>query len=376
MGWLSYEEAKEFIHKLGLKNQAEWKEYCNSGNKPDNIPNDPYTVYKRLNQWKSQSDFFGRKNRRGGFLSYQEAKEFVSKLNIKSKSEWFDYSKSGNKPDNMPSNLAEFYQNKGWINWGEFLGTGTIAPFNREYLSYQEAKEFVSKLNIKSKNEWSQYCKSGNKPDNIPINLNVTYKNKGWINWGDFLNTKYVATFNREYLSYQEAKEFVHKLNLKTVKEWKDYCKSGKKPDNIPFNPSSSYKNKGWVSMSDFLGTILRNVKYYLSYEEAKEFVHKLGLKNAKEWYEYAKSGNKPYNIPKTPKRLYQNKNKWISWGDFLGIDYIANSERIYMTYQEAREFVKKLGLKSKNEWLEYCKSGNRPDNLPSNPQSFYKLKK
>jgi hypothetical protein len=44
---------------------------------------------------------------------------------------------------------------------GDWLGTGTIAPFNRVYRPYLKAKEFVNKLGLKSNEEWLNYCKSG-----------------------------------------------------------------------------------------------------------------------------------------------------------------------------------------------------------------------
>jgi len=178
------------------------------------------------------------------FLSYQEAKEFVHKLNIKSKNQWFQYCKSGNKPNNIPSNLNQTYKNKGWITWGAFLGTGTIHGKFKEYLSYEETREFVSKLNIKSQTEWFQYSKSENKPDNIPADPYSAYKKKGWISWSEFLNKGLKDSKNRKYMSYQEAREFISKLNLKSQTEWFQYCKSGNKPHNIPFNPQVFYKLK------------------------------------------------------------------------------------------------------------------------------------
>jgi len=42
-------------------------------------------------------------------------------------------------------------------------------------------------LNLKNTNEWSNYCKSGNKPDVIPNRPDHVYKKKGWINWADWL---------------------------------------------------------------------------------------------------------------------------------------------------------------------------------------------
>lgn len=57
--------------------------------------------------------------------------------------------------------------------------------------------------------------------------------------------------------------------------------------------------------------------KDFLSFEEAREFVRKLGLKSQKEWFQFAKSNKKPENIPLDVYEKY--KNKWLSWPDFLG---------------------------------------------------------
>ena len=54
---------------------------------------------------------------------------------------------------------------------------------------------------------------------------------------GDWLGTGTVATHLRQYRSFKEARAFVRGLGLKSEAEWRDYCKSGKKPDDIPANP-------------------------------------------------------------------------------------------------------------------------------------------
>jgi hypothetical protein len=43
-------EARELVHTLGLNSSSEWLEYCKSGNKPEDIPYSPHTVYK--DDWK------------------------------------------------------------------------------------------------------------------------------------------------------------------------------------------------------------------------------------------------------------------------------------------------------------------------------------
>ena len=57
-----------------------------------------------------------------------------------------------------------------------------------------------------------------------------------------------------EIRSYNKAKKFVHKLNLKSEYEWQMYIDkhSESLPDYISHTPHSTYK--GWVSWDNFLG--------------------------------------------------------------------------------------------------------------------------
>jgi hypothetical protein len=177
----------------------------------------------------------------------------------------------------------------------------------------------------------------------------------------------------KKFRDFESAREFVRKLGLKTEKEWNKYYKSGEKPDNIPTSPRITYKNN-WNNMGDWLGAgnIANKNHTIQNFEDAKEYVHKLNLKGQKEWLEYCKSGNKPYVIPSNPGRTYKNEG-WTTWGDFFGTGTVAPKLREYRSFNEAREFVRKLGLKNYEEWEKYCKSGNKPDDIPSTPWGTYK---
>ena len=110
------------------------------------------------------------------FLSFDDARKFVQKIKLKNNTEWIKYYKSDNRPDNIPSAPERVYKNKGWISLGDWLGTGAIAPKNRTYRSFTDAKKFVQLLGLKNYNDWEKYCASGNKPYDIPSNPWVTYK--------------------------------------------------------------------------------------------------------------------------------------------------------------------------------------------------------
>ena len=53
---------------------------------------------------------------------------------------------------------------------------------------------------------------------------------------------------------FEEAKEYVHILKLKNQREWQTYAKSSRRPEDIPSTPQRVYKNKGWKGLADFLG--------------------------------------------------------------------------------------------------------------------------
>ncbi len=72
---------------------------------------------------------------------------------------------------------------------------------------------------------------------------------------GDWLGTRRVATINRIYLPFKKAREYVRKIKLKGNEQWREYCKGGNKPDDIPAAPDRIYKEKGWISWPDWLGT-------------------------------------------------------------------------------------------------------------------------
>jgi len=306
------------------------------------------------------------------FRDFKEARSFVQKLNLKRQTDWEEFCKSGKKPQDIPRNPYRTYK-KDWKGMGDWLGTGRIATQDMNYRPFKEARKFVHSLKLKNREEWRIFCKSSGKPKNIPANPELVYKNQGWSGIGDWLGTGTIASFNMVYRPFKEARKFAKKQNLKSYKDWSRFCKSGNKPDNIPNAPDHQYKNKGWISWGDFLGTgrIANYNKKYLPFIEAREFVRKLNLKGAKDWAIFCKSGNKPEDIPTAPTSTY--KKEWKNWGDWYGTGTIAPQNREYRSFNDARKFVQKLKLKNSKDWENYCQSGNKPDDIPSAPWLVYK---
>jgi hypothetical protein len=70
---------------------------------------------------------------------------------------------------------------------------------------------------------------------------------------------------------FNEARAFVRSLGLKNGPEWNAYCRSGKKPNDIPATPGKRYAAAGWIGMSDWLGTYIhRRGNSWRLFEEAR----------------------------------------------------------------------------------------------------------
>jgi hypothetical protein len=306
------------------------------------------------------------------YLPFEEAKAYVHTLKLKSLTEWYAYSKSGEKPSNVPSNPYQIYRSKGWVNCGDWLGTGRIHPKDRVYLPFEEARKFVHSLGFTRQKEWVYYSKSDKKPDNIPSTPNEVYKGKGWVNYGDWLGTGRIHTKDRVYLPYNEAKAIIKEFGINSQKEWFNFRKSNRLPDNIPSTPNEVYKGKGWVNYGDWLstGNIAPQNREYLSFEEAREYVQLLGLEKTSDWKEYSKSGKKPNNIPSNPEKTYRDKG-WVNYGDWLGTGNIAPQLKSFIELDELKKLLRHNNIKTLKTYHQFRKD-NPHLNIPSQPDQIY----
>jgi len=204
--------------------------------------------------------------------------------------------------------------------WKKFKLVGNINLSTREkiFLSYDLAIKIIKKQNIKNIKEWRKYCSSGKKPNNIPSVPFKIYKNKGWVDWHHWLGKK------KYFLNYNEAIKYVRKLKIKNTKEWGKYCKSNKKPYDIPSCPRIVYRNRGWKSSYHWFGNNgwKKNNRWlkikFLSFEKARKIVRMMKLINNKEWRKSCQCEKIERNIPRNPD-VYYKKKGWVSWGNWLG---------------------------------------------------------
>lgn len=395
LSYLPYEEAKKFIHKLNLNDTNEWNKYIkgelvNLPSLPKDIPKYPHKAYDK-NGWNGMVDWLGNEWR-----PYEEAKEFVNKLNLKKNFEWGKYIKGElvylpPLPSDIPKSPIKIYKDRGWINTRDWLGS--------EWRSYEEARLFVFDLGLKTQEKWYAYVKGETKglkelPSDIPKTPDRVYEGDGWTSWGHWLRADDEIPIKRryskkkrrkksDYLSFLDARKYARSLGLKSPAEWQ---KLNKKflPRNVPTQPHRTYRNDGWTNYIDWLGC-KRNRREKMvevrGFVEARDFARKLGLSKSEEWLKYCKGEldslpKLPPDIPVNPYHRYKSDG-WIGMPDWLGYESMRKE---WLSYADAKKFVLQLKLNSYNQWRKYINGEYKnlpplPENLPRVPEVAYKRK-
>jgi superfamily II DNA or RNA helicase len=361
--WRRFEDARAFARDLRLPSAIKWYEYCQSGKKPADIPTVPQNIYAGAG-WSDWGDWLGTGTVATGerqYRSFKKARALAHSLHLKKKDDWIDYLATRKKPKDVPSSPNHVYAKVGWSNWADWLGAGQHR--GNGWRSFQKARSFARSLRLSSSDEWRVYSRSGKKPHDIPTNPHDVYADAGWAGYSDWLGTGRV---HPDWRPFRKARAFVRALGLKSVVDWREYLKSGKKPIDLPAWPNETYTDSGWSDWGDFLGTGRVHIGTWRSFKKARAFARKLHLKSNIEWRQWYRAGRKPPDIPANPDRTYKGDG-WVSWGDWLGTRRVYRGK--WRPFKKARAFVRSLHLSS---WEDYRSSGKRPPYIPAHPERIY----
>jgi superfamily II DNA or RNA helicase len=273
-----------------------------------------------------------------------------------------------------------------------FKSTG---PLN--WLSYDEAKEYVRSKNVKTAQEYFKRHKNGEFDFDLPFSINTIYADEGFKSWGDFLGTGSISHSIRKelYWPFKKAREYIRSLNLSNQGEWVKYCSSSEKLLEIPSHPHIIYK-KEWLNTGDWLGTgtiAAQNMEF--DFEKSKKWnqdlINKFNIKSIRgkkrslrnQLNEIIKKNKiiRPYNVTSNPGAHFKNHRNYKGEGTFFGWSSAITKLNPAMEFSKAREFAHALNLSGKDKWELYVRNKipNKPilpDNMPANPNSIQAYRK
>ena len=301
------------------------------------------------------------------FLPFDKALDFARSLGLGGNLEWRTWCKEGMSPPNVPRRPDQVYKHDGWQGWGHWLGTGN--QLTKQFLPFEEALTVVQSLGLANQKEWHAWGKEGMRPANVPGAPDQVYKHDGWQGWGHWLGTGNAQPQAKQFLPFDEALACAHSLGLASMRAWKVWCKEGRRPPNVPADPSKTYKHGGWHGWGHWLGTGSQPTqeKQFLPFEEAVAVARSLGMANQKEWRAWCRTGMRSLNVPSHPERVYKHDG-WQNWKHWLTPHSIN-----YVSYIEAKTATFESKIKTKEDWDKWCISGKKPKNIPDNPDIVYK---
>lgn len=234
--------------------------------------------------------------------------------------------------------------------------------YKKNYLELQDLRDLLRDNKIKTQLSYQEFRKSNK---GIPSAPGIVYRNKGWIGWGDlfddpFYNRKVISNGLYMGMSYEQAKNLVFRLGIKSGPQYYKYLQENK-GSGLPSTPRKVFLNHGWAGWGEFLGTgsvkrwatkstvILFDKK--MTYNQAKEIMSTQGLTTNVEFVEWFKT-NKNFGVPSEPARVFRGKG-WVSWIDFLGAELI----RVDNTNISIEDFILEmdnLEIKTMNGYILY----------------------
>lgn len=258
------------------------------------------------------------------------------------------------------------YNSEDWFDWADWLRLIALSQKGR-YRSCEEelvenALELFWEMGVERSVEWWLYCKGEQEEpgdvlanfEKIPSCVNRRDKRfQSYLRLDNHITMEYnlpledykgkpdiapreipltpdmILTPLREYdadkLTYgpRIKKSILTPSCQNVLSSKKDHDKKIKQANSL-IRPDRACKDKGRFSMRNRLKSEeVRNVKFR-SFENAREYVRSLGLRNQSEWTDYINSGIAK-DIPRNPSGYYDGEG-WGGWDDWLGIAKLTES--------------------------------------------------
>ena len=223
-----------------------------------------------------------------------------------------------------------------------------------------ESQKIVRDENIRSLRELIKERKTNDLLKRIPLNLDVIYRDQGWISYPDFFGTV------REWYLYRKLKAYFEELDLDTA-------------FNNPL-PGEFSGISYWVTIDHAFQYLIHNKSVtwqHFMYEDSQAVVQNLNIKTQDELRKRRLEiriklrDKQPVSrdelsllsyVPADPRKFYRDQG-W-SREDFFAKEWLPVSE--------AQALVQELGITSVFELWNRRKTDTRLQRIPSHPRQVY----
>jgi very-short-patch-repair endonuclease len=198
------------------------------------------------------------------------------------------------------------------------VANGDLAQ-SENWLPFKSARRWARSLGLPSTTAYRKYVREHGLPPGVPSAPEVVYETV-WVDWNDFLGTNNERWRGRNWLAFEEARDWVAKSGIQTYADWNVAVKQKRIPENIPRRPQNVYKNE-WVSYPHWFGAnVVRGQRRaWRDFESARNWARHCGATCDREWRLLVKFGRVPRDIPTNPGKAY--REQWRGLADWLGKD-------------------------------------------------------
>ena len=177
-------------------------------------------------------------------LPMHKAAAYVVAMGIETLVEFKKRCKTGEVPYTIPRDLARYYED--FESWPAFLEEGKRYLLSNEIpcpdiQDYNTLKSKLDKQCISTQVAYKNAVQSGKLGQMVPLRPDVVYSE--FTSWQSFL----AKPDQSRFLPFEDARDKVISLGVKTSTQWLNLCRSGKRPKDVPFWPSEHYTEwQGW----------------------------------------------------------------------------------------------------------------------------------
>jgi hypothetical protein len=243
---------------------------------------------------------------------------YLLENNIDGDDSWREFKKTFILPNFIPRDPARYYGKA--FSWTIVSNSGRKVTKKSDVVSFQIAHEYAKQI-AKEKNFTDPQTNWMNeeRPYGIPRRPDLSYKDKGWVDWWHFTGIKKFELTKEQILDaqkYSDSAKSTSKylgVSISIYEKWSKHYGLYKKMSTSDRNKKISSTRKSHGATKGYKDHLIMPI------DKAKKIVSKFKFKSHKEYKKAHKEGKIPKNIPLAADQTYIRLKVWNGWVDFLG---------------------------------------------------------